>query len=1192
MVIFVSLYEAFSGNMWTGIIRRHVRTTLSIRYNKKGEDGRSAGVDNHSFVHLHVHSEYSLLDGAARIEDLVHKAKEQGMKALAITDHGAMYGVVPFYKACKREGIKPIIGCEVYLTSGDHRDKPSLKEQKIFHLLLLAETDEGYKNLMRLSSAAHLHGFHYKPRIDKHLLRTYSRGLIATSSCLAGEIPQAILHDQIRYARHLVEEYVEIFGRDHFFFELQDHQMIEQQKVNRQLIAWSKEMGIPLIATNDVHYTEREDHEVHDCLLCIGTGRKLADEDRMRFPSDQFYLKSADEMAQTFAYVPEALSNTVKIAERCQVEIPLGGRLLPRFPVPGGMTAKEFLREKCESGAKERYKTLTEQVRDRLDYELSVIDRMGFNDYFLVVWDFVRFAHEQGIAVGPGRGSAAGSLVSYVLKITDVDPIRYDLLFERFLNPERISMPDIDIDFNYERRDEVIQYVMKKYGKDRVAQIITFGTMAPRAAVRDVGRVMGISYKEVDQAAKMIPASPGMTLERAFQMEPGLKQLANNSQMAKLLETVRKVEGMPRHASTHAAGVVISRESLTEHVPLQEGSGGVALTQYPMEVLEEIGLLKADFLGLRNLTVIERAIQLIREHRGMEITFAGSAYDDPATYQLLSAGDTTGVFQMESAGMRKVLRELKPSTFEDIIAVLALYRPGPMEQIPRFVRAKHGLEKVNFPHPDLEEILKNTYGIIVYQEQIMQIAAKMAGFSLGQADLLRRAVGKKKRDLLMEQRTAFVEGCLRNGYEEQIGHQVYDLIVRFADYGFNRSHSAAYGVLAYQTAYLKANYPLEFMAALITTVMGSQTKLAEYIDEARRMGIQVLPPDVQKSGVMFTLETGAIRFGLAAVKNVGTLAIESILQARKEKPFTDLLDLCRRIDLRVCNRRVLESLIQCGAMDSLPDHRALKLAILDEVLEKAADQQKARAKNQLSLFKDAAESENEIDFSDIKVTPYTQKEKLEYERELLGLYLSGHPLDDYQAVMEESTSHRLGHLPECADHEQVTTAGLITHVKSIQTKKGEQMAFLSLEDRSSQIEVVVFPRIYRQVRTLLKEDQPVWIKGSVNQYEEGAKLIADAIQDLTQLSLTSWSMKKEQPSLRKQIAYIRIAAQHENNATLNVLKELLLSHRGNIPVCLYYDRTKKILALPVRKYGISPSQELVARIEEILGNDSFRLKER
>jgi DNA polymerase-3 subunit alpha len=1134
------------------------------------------------FVHLHVHTEYSLLDGAGRIEELVSEAKKLGMKALAITDHGAMYGVVPFYKACIKHGIKPIIGCEMYLTSGDYRDRPSPREPKIYHQLLLAETTEGYRNLLRLTTEAHLHGFYHKPRIDKKLLRRFAKGLIATSSCLGGEIPQAILNGELTKARLLIEEYVEIFGKDCFFFELQDHGLPEQQKVNRQLIAWSKEMGIPLVATNDVHYVHREDHSMHDCLLCIGTGRKLADEDRLRFPTDAFYLKSAAEMKSFFAYVPEALENTVRIAERCQVEIPLGERLLPRFPVPDGMSAKAYLRKLCLNGLRERYGDSAAEAKKRLDYELEIIDRMGFNDYFLVVWDFVRFAHEAGIAVGPGRGSAAGSLVSYVLRITDIDPIRYQLLFERFLNPERVTMPDIDIDFNYERRDEVIRYVVDKYGADRVAQIITFGTMAPRAAVRDVGRVMGLPYKVVDQAAKLIPAQPGMTLKRAFEMEPALKRMVREPQLHELFSVVRKIEGMPRHASTHAAGVVISNEPLTSHVPLQEGTEGIPLTQYPMEVLEEIGLLKADFLGLRNLTVIEKALKLIRDHRGIQVSFAQTEYDDPATYELLASGDTTGVFQLESAGMRKVLRELKPSNFEDLIAVLALYRPGPMDQIPRFIRAKHGLEKVDYPHPDLEPILKNTYGIIVYQEQIMQIAAKMAGFSLGQADLLRRAVSKKKKELLMEQRKTFVEGCVNRGYSEEVGNRVYDLIVRFADYGFNRSHSAAYGVLAYQTAYLKRHYPLEFIAALLATVVGNQGKLAEYIDEARRMGIRVLPPDIQKSGVSFTVEEGAIRFGLAAVKNVGTLAIDNILKAREAKPFTDLLDLCRRIDLRLCNRRVMEALIRCGALDSLPGHRAQKLAVLDEVIEVASLAEKRKGEDQISLFQDGDKATfAQILASAPAVSPYSEKEKLEAERELLGLYLSGHPLDRFQPVIEQVITHHLNELDECRDRQSVTVAGWISDVKLVQTKRKEMMAFLTVEDRSGRAEVVVFPKPFAEFRLWLKEDQPVLIKATVDRQDEGVKLVAAQIEDLA-----------DGFEPKQQVVYMKIASGKENPESLHRLKNFLRQHRGSVPVCLYYERTKKVLSLPPDLYGLAVTKASLMQLEQLLGEGNVRVKQK
>lgn len=1171
---------------WVG--GKDVRTSR-FRYNKRERGG--VGVDRlKDFVHLHVHTEFSLLDGASRIEELVRTAKQLGMKALAITDHGAMHGVVPFYKACQEAGIKPIIGCEMYLTAGSLHDKRPLREQKNYHLLLIAETDAGYRNLLRLTSEAHLRVFHYKPRIDKALLRQYRQGLIATSSCLGGEIPQAILAGDLAEAKRLVMEYLDIFGPDHFFFELQDHQLPEQERVNRQLISWSKELGVKLIATNDVHYTHQGDHEVHDCLLCIQTGSKLADEERLRFPTKEYYLKSAEEMHRCFGHVPEALHHTVDIAERCQVEIPLGGRLLPKFPLPEGVEAGAYLRELCRQGAIERFGQLTPEVVERLDYELSVIDRMGFNDYFLVVWDFVRFAHERGIAVGPGRGSAAGSLVSYVLRITDIDPLKYRLFFERFLNPERISMPDIDIDFNYERRDEVIRYVVDKYGAERVAQIITFGTMAPRAAVRDVGRVMGLPYREVDRAAKLIPGSPGMTLAKAFQQEPALKELMKNPATAQLMRTVAKIEGMPRHASTHAAGVVIASTPLTDHVPLQAGNDGIPLTQYPMEVLEDIGLLKVDFLGLRNLTVIEKTRELVRENSGTIVSFDGARFDDPATYALLSKGDTTGVFQMESPGMRKVLKELKPTHFEDIIAVLALYRPGPMEQIPRYIRAKHGLEKVTYPHPDLEEILKNTYGIIVYQEQIMQIAAKMAGFSLGQADLLRRAVGKKKKELLHEQRNAFVGGCVDKGYDEQTGHQIYDLIVRFADYGFNRSHSAAYGVLAYQTAYLKANHPVEFMAALMTSVMGSQGKLAEYIEEARRMGIAVLPPDVQRSEEAFSVEGKAIRFGLAAIKNVGTLAIRELIKGRQGRPFENLADLCARVDLRVCNRRVLESLIECGACDSMPGSRSQNLYLLDEVLEWVAANRTRSGKQQLSL----GLADEAFDFArlleEAPSASLTERDQLDRERELLGLFLSGHPLDQYAPVIQERATHRLHALMGCRDREEVKVGAWITDVKPIQTKKGEPMAFVQIEDRSGTCEVVVFPKVFRAARTLLQPEQPVFIRAKVQLQDEGVKLIADEVADLSRVAFAS----RPAPPLvgPAQKVYIRIPPQRETEERLRRLQEVLKLHKGETPVYLYYERTKKVLALSEERYAITPTPACRQQVEVIMGANSFRVTQK
>ncbi|SDW97135.1 DNA polymerase-3 subunit alpha [Marininema mesophilum] len=1142
------------------------------------------------FVHLHVHTEYSLLDGAARIHELVKKAKETGFDSLAITDHGAMYGVIPFYKACQEEGIKPIIGCEMYLTAS-MEERLSQRESRIHHLLLLAETTEGYRNLMKLVSEAHLRGFHYKPRVDKETLRRYSEGLIATSSCLAGDIPQAILDGDTRKAHRLAEEYQEIFGPDHFFFELQDHGIPEQQQVNRQLIGLSQGMGIPLIATNDLHYIARRDAEVQDCLLCIGTNSKLEEKERLRFPTEEFYLKSAEEMARLFAHLPEAVANTRRIAERCQVEIPLGGRLLPSFPVPEEEHAASYLRRLCLEGAQSRYGTLTEEVRERLEYELSVIGEMGFSDYFLIVWDFVRFAREAGIAVGPGRGSAAGSLVAYVLKITDIDPIRYYLLFERFLNPERINMPDIDIDFNYERRDEVIEYVTKKYGAHRVAQIITFGTMAPRAAVRDVGRVMGLPYSDIDKAAKMIPLQPGIRLEEVMKPESELAQWSKQDpRLTRLMETVAKVEGIPRHASTHAAGVVISQGDLTDFVPLEEGNEGISLTQYPMEALEEIGLLKADFLGLRNLTVIERTIAAIKEKEGVIINFSGDDYDDKATYAMLGKGETMGVFQLESSGMRKVLRELKPTVFEDLIAVLALYRPGPMAQIPRFIRAKHGLEKVDYPHEKLKPILENTYGIIVYQEQIMRIASTMAGFTLGQADILRRAVSKKKRRVLDEQREAFVQGATAKGISVETGKKVYDLIVQFADYGFNRSHSAAYAVLVYQTAFLKANYPQHFMSALLTTVMGNHSKMAEYIEDCRRMGLPVYHPDVNESDRAFSVKGEGIRMGLGAVKNVGTHAITSILKERRNREFRDLFDFCDRVDLRNCNRRVIESLIQCGAMDNLLEHRAKGLAMLDEAMEHGGEHQRRASENQLQLFDEPATSATgKFDYSHVK--PFNQHEQLEMERDLLGLYLSGHPLEAFGETITHTTDHRLADLEDVPEDTKVTVAGLVREVKGITTKKGEGMAFVTLEDFSHQVELVVFPTTLRQYRTLLQLDRPIWVSGRVNHHEKGVKLIPGTIEDLERVATHAPQKRTIKSRTPRVEAYIRISREKEGTAAMAALHKVLASYEGTVAVRLYYESTGKVLALPVAKYGIRPSAACKAHVEEILGMQSFRLKE-
>lgn len=1200
-----------------------------------------------SFVHLHVHSEYSLLDGAARIPDLVNKAADLGMTTLALTDHGVMYGAIPFYKACVERGIKPIIGCEAYMTAGSRKERGSRKDQPIHHLILLAKNMTGYQNLMKLCSIGHLEGFHYKPRIDMESLAAHHEGIICLSACLGGEVPQHLLHGREEEAKRAALRYKHIFGAD-FYLELQDHGLSEQKRVNPQLIRLAAELDIPLVATNDAHYLSEQDAELQDVLICIGTGKTVDDENRLRIGTNQLYLKSEQEMARLFPHVPEALANTVRIAESCELQLEFGKSILPEYrPLPEGKSPSAYLRQLCEEGMEERYSEssrwtdseLRAELEQRLDYELRVIDSMGFSDYFLIVWDFIAYSHQQGIVTGPGRGSSAGSLVAYTLRITDVDPMKYNLLFERFLNPERISMPDIDIDFSDERRDEVIEYVAKKYGKAHVAQIITFGTMAARAAVRDVGRALNVPYGEVDKAAKLIPAQLGINIQRAMEATPELKALYETKPKTReLLDMAMKVEGMPRHASTHAAGVVISRDPLTDAVPLQEGSEGTALTQYSMENLESIGLLKMDFLGLRTLSIIERCLRWIGEN-GEIPDFRHIPDDDALTYEMLGRGDTMGIFQLESAGVRRVLKELKPSVFEDIISVLALYRPGPMEFISKYIQGKHGQIEVDYPHVDLESILKDTYGIIVYQEQIMQIASRMAGFSLGEADLLRRAVSKKKREVLDLERGHFVQGSLKQGYSEAEADLVYDMIVKFANYGFPRAHAAAYGVLAFQTAYLKAHYPIHFMASMLTAVMGSHRKVAEYVVECRRMDIEVLPPDVNESGILFTpvlapsnrtkagqaaetqrLEgehgedgtasstmehaihvddpysgqaeygeaplpddpgpspdedgsayewqaatavpeqsedrinsgvvtvstaerlhgtgeeesshaeqrgmsavqekdglsnqnsdadtvTGAIRFGLAAVKNVGTQAMESIMIVRQERPFDSLLDFCRRVDLRVCNKRVIESLIQAGAFDTLPGHRAQLLAMLDETVEAALKWRKEREDLQIQLF-DFVETPNwEIEYPEIP--PYSGSQQLELERELLGLYLSGHPLDDYEDVLESSGADRIMELTEAADDTMAVAAGMVVSVKSITTKQGKAMAFMELEDQIERCEVVLFPEVWRRSQQHVGKGELLVVRAKVQQQDEGFKLLAEEVAPLSPAALEQQLRSRE-----------------------------------------------------------------------------------
>ncbi|WP_424768161.1 DNA polymerase III subunit alpha [Paenibacillus sp. sgz302251] len=1201
-----------------------------------------------SFVHLHVHSEYSLLDGAARIRDLTARAAELGMKALALTDHGVMYGAVPFYRACRAQGIKPIIGCELYLTTGSRLEKGTRKDNPIYHLIVLAKNETGYRNLMKLSSIGHLEGFHYKPRIDLEVLKEHSKGLICLSSCLQGEISQHLLHDRRQEAKDAALRYKAMFGDD-FYLELQDHGMLDQKKVAAAMIELSRETGIKLAATNDVHYLRAEDAEVQDVLLCIGTGKTVEDPDRMRMLTDQLYMKSADEMAMLYRHVPEAIANTVEIAGKCELELTLGRAALPVFrPVPSGMSSSAYLATLCRDGLTARYagqpqwaadKLYRENAEKRLEYELSVIDKMGFSDYFLIVWDFVRFAHERGIRTGPGRGSSAGSLVAYSLQITDVDPLKYKLLFERFLNPERVSMPDIDIDFNDERRDEVIAYVAAKYGEEHVAQIITFGTMAAKAAVRDVGRAMNVPFQEVDRAAKLIPTHLGITIEDALRMSSELREASERQpKTAAMLQMALKVEGMPRHASTHAAGVVISQEPLTHYAPLQTGSDRIPLTQYTMENLEAVGLLKMDFLGLRTLSILERTLQWVKELYRKEIDFRMISDADPATYAMLGKGDTTGIFQLESTGVRRVLKEMKPSEFEDIISVLALYRPGPMEFIPKYIQGKHGLVAVEYPHPTLEPILSDTYGIIVYQEQIMQIASLMAGFTLAEADLLRRAVSKKKREVLDEERAHFVKGSLAQGYSESEANHVYDMIVRFADYGFPRAHAAAYGVLAFQTAYLKAHYPVPFMSSMLASVTGNQRKTAEYVDECRRMGIEVLPPDVNESGISFTPVEGAVRFGLAAIKNVGTQAIEALQKVRTERPFESLLDLCQRVDLRVVNKRVLESLIQAGACDSLPGHRAQLLAGLDETVEAAVKWRKEREELQIELFGFDEVQNWDVELPNIR--PYTTGQLLDMERELLGLYFSGHPLDAAEQHLEGLGLDRLVELADAKDGAVAIVGVMIVSLKPFTNKKGHAMGFLELEDRIMRVEAVVFPSSWNRIGSKLEKGGLAIVQATVQQQDDDYKLIVEDVvpieADRQNLSAHVHRLQKQaqaraargggsvspsgrpayqrqqpsgqgassssktvqpntqpppktSPERKAQRVYIKIIAANEQPAVLAKLKELLAGHAGQVNTVLFYEQEQKSIALS-DSYRVKPSPQLIKDIERLLGEGTIVVK--
>ncbi len=1156
------------------------------------------------FTHLHVHTEYSLLDGAARLDKLVNKAAQSGMSALAITDHGVMYGVIDFYKACKKAGVKPIIGCEVYVAPHSRLDRVSGKDDRNYHLVLLAENEEGYRNLVYLVSMAHVEGFYYKPRVDKELLRKHAKGLIALSACLAGEVSSCLLQDQLEKACKSAQEYEEIFGKGNFFLELQDHGMAEQRKVNAGMWQVHEVTGIPMVVTNDSHYVEKEDAFVQDVLLCIQTGKTLADTTRMSFSSQEMYLKTEGEMTLLFGDHPELLENTYHIAERCNVEFEFGRHFLPDFVVPAGMTLDSYLRAECLKSFDEFYPGASQDKRERLEYELGIISETGFSGYFLIVADFCRYARENGVVVGPGRGSAAASMVAYLLGITAVEPLDHDLLFERFLNPERISMPDIDIDFDPDGREKVIQYVTRKYGEDKVCQIITFGTMGAKGAIRDVGRVLGIPLARVDKVAKAIPNEPGMTLEKALNVSGELSQMMEeDDQIKELYRLASAIEGMPRHASTHAAGVVIAKEALTQYLPLQRTSDGFLMTQFPMKTVEEIGLLKMDFLGLRNLTILQESVQWIEKTTGKKIYLNRLPMDDPKTYELLSAGNSSGVFQLESGGMRSILKDLKPSCFDDIIAVLALYRPGPMEQIPEFIRRKHG-GATKYLHPKLEPILKSTYGIIVYQEQVMQIARDLGGYSLGRADLLRRAMGKKKKEIMDEERHNFIyglqdelgnwviQGALRLGIPQDAAEEIFDLMAKFAQYGFNKGHATAYAVISYETAYLKANYPLEFMAALLSTVMGSSDKIAYYIQEARNSGIEVLPPDVQYSQAGFSLETQGIRFGFGAIRNVGINVVEKILEAREEGAFQSLYDFCLRVDAKVLNKRVLESLIKAGAFSSLAGRRQA-LEGLDQVLNLALRRQKEKIDGQMSLFDISSDLggglEEAVELPD--VPEYAHGELLALEKEYLGLYLSGHPLAALLPRLEEVATSDITTCIEQAKEDKVILGGIITGYRQNMTRKGEMMASFVLEDLVAGVEILLFPRTFARLHGL-GNDQIVIVEGRYNVQDDEGKVFAENVT-----SLDEYKPGKRQIGENRQIKmnreemarklYLRIT-QEDPFLTEKVIRVLEKFHGSN-PVYFYFEKDKKLIMCE-EKFWIKAEPKVEECLAELLGEKNIAWK--
>lgn len=1138
------------------------------------------------FVHLHLHTQYSLLDGACRIPEILSLAKQYKMDSLAITDHGSMFGAIDFYQEAQKCGIKPIIGCETYVAPGSRLDKTSAGiDEAAYHLILLCRNETGYQNLMKLVSIGYLEGFYYRPRIDKEMLSKYCQGLIGMSACLKGEIPVLLQQKRFNDALKCADTYQNIFAKDNFYLEIQPNSIPEQKIVNDGLIKISKELHIPLVATNDVHYLSKERAASHEALLCIQTQTTLDDPNRMRFQTQEFYFTSPQEMKSFFKDIPEAVDNTALIASRCNLELDFSKVHLPKYTPPNGEDKEEFLLRLCENGIKERFASSTPAIKERLEHELKIIKHMGFISYFLIVWDFIHYAKSKGIPVGPGRGSAAGSLVSYLLGITDIDPLKYGLLFERFLNPERLGLPDIDIDFCYERRQEVIDYVTNKYGQENVAQVITFGTMAARAVVRDVGRVMAIAYADVDRIAKMIPAELDMTLKKALESESELMNLyKNDPQITKLIDTALSLEGLNRHASMHAAGVVIADKPLDNYMPLFRTGDGQVTSGYSMGILEKIGLLKVDFLGLRNLTVIDQAVKLVKARQGVDIDIEKLPLDDSKAYKLLASSLTMGVFQLESSGMRDLLKKLEPDRFEDLIALLALYRPGPIGSgmLDDFMHRKHNADLIRYEHPKLEPILKETYGIMVYQEQIMQIASTLAGFSLAQADILRKAMGKKIPEVMEKQRKNFITGCVKNNIRETLASKIFDLIEYFSGYGFNKSHSTAYALISYRTAYLKANFPVEFMTALLTSERDNTDKIVEYVNEAGRMGLSVLPPDINESECLFNIvDEKTIRFGLLAIKNVGRGAAESIVEARKEGKFISLEDLCRHIDLRLANRKVLESLIKCGAMDSFKMPRAQMVSGLDMILESASRKQKEKAKGQLSFF-DTGFSENGFQNKGINSIPHVKEwpepQLLSFEKDMLGFYVSGHPLARYAKQLKRFASSSLGRMHEHKDQDEIKIVGLIAKIKQTTTRaKQEKMAILKLEDLEAEVEALVFPRAYQKISRYIQPNTVVMVYGVINLKEDTPKVIVNDLFPFEEIYKFITGMKINLSGLRENV--------------FESLKELLVSYRGNTPIYLHLDTPAKSRVQLVVGEGlyVSPSEKLIEDLENLLGEERLSL---